>query len=74
MTDTGGILAMGSNANTNIDKLITFGQMTLEQGWYNQAREDFEQALPRYWCALRPQVVFSQRSTTYDAQRLSRTI
>ena len=27
------------------DKLITFGQMALEQGWYDQAREHFEQAL-----------------------------
>ena len=27
------------------DKLITFGNMALEQGWYNQAREHFEQAL-----------------------------
>ena len=28
-----------------VDKLITFGQMALEQGWYDQAREYFEQAL-----------------------------
>ena len=27
------------------DKLITFGQMALEQGWYDQAREYFKQAL-----------------------------
>jgi len=27
------------------DKLISFGQMALEQGWYDQAREYFEQAL-----------------------------
>jgi hypothetical protein len=36
---------MASNANTDLDKLITFGQMALEQGWYEQAREYFEQAL-----------------------------
>jgi len=30
---------------TDVDKLITFGQMALEQGWYDQAREHFEQAL-----------------------------
>ena len=36
---------MASNANTDLDKLITFGQMALEQGWYDQAREYFEQAL-----------------------------
>ena len=40
-----GILAMVSNANTDVDKLITFGQMALEQGWYDQARECFEQVL-----------------------------
>ena len=28
-----------------VDKLITFGQMALEQGWYDQAREYFEQAV-----------------------------
>ena len=28
-----------------VDKLITFGQMALEQGWYDQARDHFEQAL-----------------------------
>jgi hypothetical protein len=28
-----------------VDKLITFGQMALEQGWYDKAREYFEQAL-----------------------------
>ena len=28
-----------------VDKLIAFGQMALEQGWYDQAREYFEQAL-----------------------------
>jgi hypothetical protein len=38
-------LAMESNANPDVDKLITFGQMALEQGWYDQAREYFEQAL-----------------------------
>ena len=36
---------MEDNANTNTDKLITFGKMALEQGWYEQAREYFEQAL-----------------------------
>lgn len=36
---------MASNANTDVDKLITFGQMALEQGWYDEAREYFEQAL-----------------------------
>jgi hypothetical protein len=29
----------------DIRKLLTFGQMALEQGWYDQAREHFEQAL-----------------------------
>ena len=28
-----------------VDKLIAFGKMALEQGWYDQAREHFEQAL-----------------------------
>ena len=28
-----------------VDKLITFGQMALEQGWYDQAGEYFEQVL-----------------------------
>ena len=28
-----------------VDKLIDFGQMALEQGWYDQARDYFEQAL-----------------------------
>ena len=41
----GDILAMVSNENAGVDKLITFGQMALEQGWYDQAREYFEQAL-----------------------------
>ncbi len=36
---------MASNANTNVEKLITFGKMALEQGWYDKAREHFEQAL-----------------------------
>jgi tetratricopeptide (TPR) repeat protein len=36
---------MESNSNTNADKLIAFGQMALEQGWYDQAREYFEQVL-----------------------------
>lgn len=29
----------------DIEKLLTYGQMALEQGWYDQAREHFEQAL-----------------------------
>ncbi len=41
----GDILAMVSNENAGVDKLITFGHMALEQGWYNQARRYFEQAL-----------------------------
>ena len=41
----GDILAMVSNENAGVDKLISFGQMALEQGWYDQAREYFEQAL-----------------------------
>jgi len=40
-----GILVMENNANIDVDKLITFGQMALEQGWYDQTREYFEQAL-----------------------------
>jgi hypothetical protein len=36
---------MESDTNPDVDKLITFGQMALEQGWYDQAREYFEQAL-----------------------------
>jgi hypothetical protein len=32
-------------AQEQVDKLITFGKMALEQGWYDQAREYFEQAL-----------------------------
>jgi hypothetical protein len=39
------ILAMVSDENAGVDKLITYGQMALEQGWYDQAREYFEQAL-----------------------------
>lgn len=35
---------MDSNAN-DVDKLIAFGKMAIEQGWYHQAREYFEQAL-----------------------------
>jgi len=31
-----GILAMGSKTNLDVDKLVTFGQMALEQGWYAQ--------------------------------------
>ena len=36
---------MATNTNTDADKLITFGQMALEQGWYDKAREYFEQAV-----------------------------
>jgi restriction system protein len=36
---------MATNPNTDLDKLITFGQMALEQGWYDKARDYFEQAL-----------------------------
>jgi len=36
---------MVSNENAGVDKLISFGQIALEQGWYDQAREYFEQAL-----------------------------
>ena len=32
-------------APEEVDKLINFGKMALEQGWYDQAREHFEQAL-----------------------------
>ena len=41
----GDILTMVSNENAGVDKLTSFGQMALEQGWYDQAREYFEQAL-----------------------------
>ena len=36
---------MASNPNTDVDKLISYGQMALEQGWYDKAREYFQQAL-----------------------------
>jgi len=36
---------MEINTGTDLDKLITFGQMALEQGWYDKAREDFEKVL-----------------------------
>jgi hypothetical protein len=36
---------MKTNTNTDLDKLIDFGQMALEQGWYDQARQYFQQAL-----------------------------
>jgi hypothetical protein len=39
------IPAMTSNTNTDVDKLIPFGQMALKQGWYDKAREYFGQAL-----------------------------
>ncbi|MGA9347329.1 MAG: phospholipase D-like domain-containing protein [Anaerolineae bacterium] len=32
-------------SSDDVDKLISFGQMALEQGWYDKAREYFEQAL-----------------------------
>jgi cytochrome c-type biogenesis protein CcmH/NrfG len=32
-------------ASEDVDKLITFGQMALEQGWCDKAREYFQQAL-----------------------------
>jgi len=32
-------------SSEEVDKLITFGQMALEQGWYDKAREYFQQAL-----------------------------
>jgi hypothetical protein len=35
----------GSPVITDVDKLIAFGQMALDQGWYAQARDYFEQAL-----------------------------
>jgi formylglycine-generating enzyme required for sulfatase activity len=38
-------LAMRSNTSTNVDELIAFGKMALEQGWHDQARDYFEQAL-----------------------------
>jgi len=36
---------MASNTNPDVNKLITFGKMALEQGWYDQAREHFDRAL-----------------------------
>ncbi len=36
---------MASNPDTDVGKLIAFGQMAFEQGWYDQAREYFEQAI-----------------------------
>jgi len=41
----GDILAMVSNENADVDKLLSFGQMALEQGWCDQAREYFERVL-----------------------------
>ena len=35
----------GEMTSEQTDKLITFGQMALEQGWYDQARDYFEQTL-----------------------------
>ncbi len=39
------ILAMVSNENTGVGELITVGKVALERGWYDQARDYFEQAL-----------------------------
>jgi len=36
---------MANNANTDVNKLITYGQMALEQGRYDKARELFDRAL-----------------------------
>jgi hypothetical protein len=36
---------MASNANSDVDQLIAFGKIALEQGWYDKAHEYFEQAL-----------------------------
>jgi hypothetical protein len=36
---------MESKTNPDVGKLITYGQMALEQGWYDKAREYFEQAI-----------------------------
>jgi len=34
-----------SDPKADVDRLITFGQMALEQGWYDKARGYFQQAL-----------------------------
>jgi hypothetical protein len=31
---------MASNTNIDIDTLITFGKMAIEQGWYDQELDD----------------------------------
>ncbi len=36
---------MPSSPETDVDQLITYGQMAFEQGWYDQARDYFEQTL-----------------------------
>ena len=38
-------MKLESDPTTDVEKLIAFGQMALEQGWYDKAREYFEQAL-----------------------------
>jgi len=35
----------GEMSSGEVDTLITFGQMALEQGWYDKAREYFQQAI-----------------------------
>jgi hypothetical protein len=41
----GKIGEQGKMTAEQVDKLLTFGQMALEQGWYDQAGEYFEQVL-----------------------------
>ena len=36
---------MAGNASPNADELTAFGKIALEQGWHDQARECFQQAL-----------------------------
>jgi len=38
-------MKLESDPTTDVEKLIAFGQMALEQGWYSKAYEYFEQAL-----------------------------
>ncbi len=40
-----GSLTMTTDPDTDEDQLVSFGLMALEQDWYDQAREYFEQAL-----------------------------
>jgi tetratricopeptide (TPR) repeat protein len=37
-------MKLESDPTTDVEKLITFGTMALEQGWYDQARAYFQQA------------------------------